>query len=596
MKKINSFRKMKAICIAIGLVTVFSASAEVPAFDSDKPVTSFSPSYSQVFNTWDGTVFYNQWDMTYTPFDATDIAAGYLQFVWDAKRIIRSKSTYGTPYVFSAVLDWSQGFYGGIIVRAKATGAMDALQEPAISDPGFNREGIAFYPTADGQNMVVQFSGVDNGYGLTALTKINVAKPAGVSSLLNDQGTMRIEDFGTSLYIYYRGARYIRIDLGGLTGGVYTSGTVYNSDMTSVGTFTGMEVETAGKVAIAQRGANISLYSAEVKTVPVTSAFDSDKPATSFTTSYSQAFNTTWDGTVFYNQWDMTYTPFDATDIAAGYLQFVWDAKRIIRSKSTYGTPYVFSTVVDWSAGPSTNGGIIVRAKATGNLDALQEPAISDPGFNREGIAFYPSDDGQNMIVQFSGVDNGYSLTTLTKINVAKPAGVTSLLNDQGAIRIEDFGTTLYVYYRGARYIRIDLGGLTGGVYTSGTVYNSDMTSVGTFTGMEVETAGKVAFAQRNSNLRLYSAEIKIKDIGTNVNNVGSTFNTYQSGVSIVVDLNGLNGQQTVSVYDVQGKSLLTRRANGGEKLSISNDLKTGVYFIKVQGLEKTMMTKLIVK
>jgi len=266
MKNSPIFRKMKAICIAISLLIGFSASAEVPAFDSDKPVTNFSTSYSQAFNTtWDGTTFYNQWDMVWTAFDATDIASGYLQFVWDAKRVIRSKSTYSTPYVFSAVLDWSQGFYGGIIVRAKATGAMDALQEPAISDPGFNREGIAFYPTADGQNMVVQFSGVDNGYGLTALTKINVAKPAGVSSLLNDQGTMRIEDFGTSLYIYYRGARYIRIDLGGLTGGVYTSGTVYNSDMTSVGTFTGMEVETAGKLAFAQRNSNLRLYSAEIQ-------------------------------------------------------------------------------------------------------------------------------------------------------------------------------------------------------------------------------------------------------------------------------------------------------------------------------------------
>ena len=269
MKKINSFRKMKAICIAIGLLTVFSASAEVPAFDSDKPVTTFTTSYSQVFNTtWDGTTFFNQWDMIEPtiPFAAADVAAGYLQFKWSEKRVLRSKSTYSTPYVFSTVLDWSAGptTNGGVIVRAKATGNIEALQEPGNDWGKMNMTGIAFYPTTDGQNLTVQFSATANGAGSTAQTRIDVPKPAGVTSLLNDQGTIRIEDFGTTLYVYYRGARYIRIDLGGLAGGVYTSGTVYNSDMTSIGTFTGMEVVAAGKVGIAQRLSDIRLYSASV--------------------------------------------------------------------------------------------------------------------------------------------------------------------------------------------------------------------------------------------------------------------------------------------------------------------------------------------
>jgi len=506
----SSFSKMKAICIAIGLVTVFSASAEVPAFDSDKPTPTFTPTYAQVFNTWDGTVFYNQWDAEgANSFTATDITSGYLQFVWTTKIIIRSKSTYSTPYVFSAVLDWSAGpsTNGGIVVRAKATGNIGALQEPAISDPGFNREGIVFYPTSDGQNMIVQFSGVDNGYGATTVTKINVPKPAGVTSLLNDQGTVRIEDFGTSLYVYYNGARYIRIDLGGLTGGVYTSGTVYNSDMTSVGTFTGMEVETAGKVAIAQRNSNLRLYSAEIQTeVTPQLSFDSDKPVPNFNTHYNQSFNTSWDGTTFYNQWDMVFTPFDATDIAAGYLQFVWDAKRIIRSKSAFYSNYIIQTDIDYSTG-SNRGGVVVRAKALGGLDALQEPAISDPGFNREGIAFYPSEDGQNMIVQFSGVDMGIAMIAVTRILVPKPASVASLLG-RAIMRIEDFGTSIYVYYNESPFIRIDLGGKTGNIYTTGTVYDATMQVKGTFTGMEVEVYGKVAIAQRNATLRLYSVQL----------------------------------------------------------------------------------------
>jgi len=270
MKKNNSFRKARVICVAISLLTVFSANAEVPAFDSDKPVTNISTSYSQVFNTWDGATFFNQWDMVEPtiPFSATDVAGGYLQFAWPEKRVLRSKSTYSTPYVFSTVLDWSAGptTNGGVIVRAKPDGNMDHLQEPGNDWGKMNMMGIAFYPTSDGQNLTVQFSATANGAGSTPQTRIDVPKPAGISSLLTDQGTLRIEDFGTTLYVYYRGAPYIRIDLGGLTGGVYTSGTVYNSDMTSLGTFTGMEVVASGKVGIAQRVSDIRLYSAEIKT------------------------------------------------------------------------------------------------------------------------------------------------------------------------------------------------------------------------------------------------------------------------------------------------------------------------------------------
>ena len=198
MKKNNIFRKIRAICIAIGLLTAFSASAEVPAFDSDKPAASFSTSYSQVFNAWDGTTFLNQWDgIDINSFTAADIASGYLQFTWAQRRVLRSKNTYSTPYVFSTVLDWSAGptINGGLVVRAKPDGYIDALQQPGNDMGKFNMSGIAFYPTADGQNMTVQFSATLIGEGTTPQTRIDVPKPAGVTSLLNDQGTIRIEDF-----------------------------------------------------------------------------------------------------------------------------------------------------------------------------------------------------------------------------------------------------------------------------------------------------------------------------------------------------------------------------------------------------------------
>jgi hypothetical protein len=261
---------MKAICIAFGLLIGLSASAEVPAFDSDKASTTFSSSYSQTFNSvWDGTTFNAQWQAHPNAFTAADVTAGYLKFAFSTKRILRSKKAYTTPYIFSGVVEWSTRNIGGMIIRAEAASTsipkMEALQEPADADPGFNREGIAFYPTSDGQNMIVQFTGVDLGFTKTLFTRINVPKPAGVTSLLNDKGTLRIEDFGTSIYVYYNGNRYIRINLGGLIGDVYTSGTVYNSDMISLGSFTDREIEAVGKVAIADRTANLRLFSASVQ-------------------------------------------------------------------------------------------------------------------------------------------------------------------------------------------------------------------------------------------------------------------------------------------------------------------------------------------
>jgi hypothetical protein len=326
-------------------------------------------------------------------------------------------------------------------------------------------------------------------------------------------------------------------------------------------------------------------------------AFDSDKPVTNFRTSYSQAFNTTWDGPTFFNQWDMVDSnlPFDASDMSAGYLQFLWWQKRIIRSKPTYTIPYIFSSVIQ-SNSVANGGGMVIRVRPNGNIYAMEEPGDNWDFFNSDGIAFYPTGDGQNMIVQFSATYNGSGATPQTRIYVPKPSGVTSLLNVQGAFRIEDFGASIYVYYNDARYIRIDLGGFSGGVYTSGTVYNADMISVGTFSSMEVLAEGKVGIAQRATDIKLYSAQLQIKDLGTNVNNSGNKFNIYQSGSSIIVDLTGLNGQQTVSVFNMNGKSMFIRNVNGGETLSISNDMKPGAYLIKVQGSDKSIMTKLILK
>jgi hypothetical protein len=508
--------------------------------------------------------------------------------------------------------------------------------------------------------------------------------------------------------------------------------------------------------------------------VQIASPWD-NRPATTFGTKYSQAFNTVWDNTKFYDQWEtVDANAFGAADITAGYLQFSWIPKRVICSKNTYASPYVIESDIDYSAG-SSRGGVILRVDPVISADETQSPALGDPGFNREGIAFYPNDDGSSMTVQFTGANNGNS-TPVTRISVPKPFDVASL-RDRGTLRVEDYGTSVYMFYNNAPYIRIDLGGLTGANYTSGTVYNAAMQVAGTFTGMEVAVLGKVAVAQRDAALRLYSVAIKglatasdaptdvtavsgskkatvsfsapLNDggsvitqytvisspgnfkqtgtssplvvtrlangtaytftvIATNVignsvasapsnsvtpattpdaptdviasasnkqasvsftapvvsggsdiinytvtstpgnltqtgtasplvltgldngtaytftvvatNLVGnsiesaisnevtpvdntalkenqhSAIRVYQSGSALVVDLNGLSGLQNVYLTDVLGKPVVSRKAYGGEKLAISNRLLSGVYFVRVQGTNKTQVTKVIVK
>ncbi|MEA4935846.1 MAG: T9SS type A sorting domain-containing protein [Paludibacter sp.] len=243
-------------------------------------------------------------------------------------------------------------------------------------------------------------------------------------------------------------------------------------------------------------------------------AFDEDKPIATYKSSYSQQFNTIagWDSLKFYNQWDTRESlNFSAADIISDCLQFVWINKRIICSKNLYVSPYVFETEIDYGNG-SNRGGLVIRANTAypNTMDHLQEP-LADPGFNHEGIAFYPSEDGMSMIVQFSGPENGIQ-TAMTRIMVPKPENVGNLKN-KGIIRMEDFGTSVYIYYNGEPFIRINLSGESGRKYTSGTVYDAGMNEKGTFTGMEVERAGRIAVAQRDATLRLYRVRLEYNEL-----------------------------------------------------------------------------------
>ena len=132
-------------------------------------------------------------------------------------------------------------------------------------NPGFNRKGIAIYPSPDGTEMVVQFT---NAFPVTEVTRINVPLPAGVQNLTTSgtQYTLKVEDFGSSIYATINDNCFFSIDLTDLDTGIYTSGSVSAPDGTTLGSFTDRYVPAKGKVGIAQRDANLRLYKVKIET------------------------------------------------------------------------------------------------------------------------------------------------------------------------------------------------------------------------------------------------------------------------------------------------------------------------------------------
>lgn len=285
--------KTKQLLVLVALLFA-SIALKAQTWDN-RPSVNYENEYSQEFNYsagWDRFYFYNQWN-TFNEriFDISDISTGALQFEWVEKRMICSKNKYAQPYIFESSYDYSNGSNrGGVVIRIGTIS--ESIQEPD-SDPGFNREGIAFYPTSDGNSMIVQFSGEDKGAGGgTAFSRVLVQKPEGVESLLK-RGTLRIEDFGKSIYVFYNDVPYIRIDFDGKSGDTYTSGSVYDTNMQVLGEFSGMEVEEYGYVAIAQRDAKLRLYSATLKYNKFEDPFN---PADTviFESSYRDLYSDTW--------------------------------------------------------------------------------------------------------------------------------------------------------------------------------------------------------------------------------------------------------------------------------------------------------------
>ena len=265
--KIYIYNIASTLFLVVSLFLFFTEVSWSQSFDSDKPEVIFNKKYSQVFsssNDWNNALFYGQWDAVESNiFKAEDVVSNYLRFECIKKRIIISKQSYASPFIFETELDYSSGSNrGGVVIRANPI-SVEHVQEPAQGDPGFNSEGISFYPGADGNSMIVQFTGTFNSNN-TPVTRISIPKPEGIANMMG-RGTLRVEDFMHTIYVYYNSFPFIRIDFGNKTGNLYSSGTVYNAKMQVAGTFSNMEVEAAGKISIAQRDATLRLYGVTIQ-------------------------------------------------------------------------------------------------------------------------------------------------------------------------------------------------------------------------------------------------------------------------------------------------------------------------------------------
>lgn len=559
-----------------------------------RPATSLSTTYNQNFSSaWDApfdAVFQGQWT-TLNPnaFGASNVSTGAINFNWSARRIMATKYL-SIPYAITADIDYQNNSNRGGIVLREASGNLDNMQEPAFGDPGFNRVGIALYPYVDGSSFVVQFNGVPVA-NTTGNKQVKIFVPAPASTTLLSRNTIRVEDYGTSVYVFYNGNPYIRIELAGKVGTYYTSGAVYDASMNVVGVFSGMTIESFGQAAIAMRDAVLRLYSAKIEMVTSGGNMETGKPSGSFTQKYTQTFTswTTSDRTTFSKQWDVLDNVSNL-GFSTDHLKMGWTEGRVIASKVSVATPYVFESDIQVLSVGGCNGGIVVRADAANSIENFQEPgnlAIL-PQFNSVGIAIFASSDGAGMNIQLSEALKPANATVLHRYYIPGTVGVN--YRNRGVIRVEDYGTSLYVYYAGNAFARIDLSDLVGNNYTSAMVYNNQGSLVGACSNIVVPQTGKLGLASRfgaaNQSINVFSAQIQTLFVpSSNLTWTGGTNISWTDGTNwstgIVPDQNSdvTIGTGTFQPTIATNVSINSLTINAGATLTVSgpNLTVTGV-------------------
>ena len=131
------------------------------------------------------------------------------------------------------------------------------------------------------------------------------------------------------------------------------------------------------------------------------------------------------------------------------------------------------------------------------------------------------------------------------------------------------------------------------GITATGT--SSPITITGLTNGVEY-TFIVLATNALGDGLSSVSSNAVTPDLGTSIKNPLSTLAVHQAGSDIILNLSGLAGIQTVSITDAQGKTVISRQVVGGTKVSVTNNLNNGLYIVKVQGSEKTLTSKLMLK
>jgi hypothetical protein len=540
---------------ATGTVIVNNAAeSEAVALTAEaaKPVYTFDSAYQIDFADVDAWAdaesdFDAVWDQI-DDFTAADVVANsHMFFTWVPHRVLTSKATYKTPYMFEAELSYpSATARGGIVIRHDPAIANENMQEPGNTVdilPMFNREGIAIFPTISGLGMNVQFSGPitgEGGYG-TFIKRIEVPAPDGVN--FRDQGILGVEDFGTYIYVYYDDSPIVRIELDGLVGNNYTTGTVYNGNMVPVEDFSGIEVIDEGKIGIAMRddvGGTVAMnvFYINIEKVLVAPDAPADAVASAGDTEATVTF------TVPASDGGSVITGYTVTSSPEG-LTATGTESPITVTGLTNGTEYTFTIT-------ATNTIGISDASAASNAVTPAPPAtVSDaPGsvvatlgdsYDEVSIAFtVPASDGGSAIFN-------YTVTST-------PDGITAT------------GTESPILVTGLS------------VNTSYTFTVSATNAVGDSPESAV------------SNEVTTPATTSIED------NMLSEVSIYQNNAGIMVDMKSLKGHQNIYIYNILGREVLSYQANGGIEFQIESQIEPGIYFIKIQGEGKSHSRKIMVK